>query len=180
MTGEAREVVTLEELHRKMGHITPEAAKQMVSSGAVEGIELDLTSTLQACNSCQYAKATRKPISKVRVAPRAEKFGKEIHSDVWGPSSVKTPGGKQYYVSFTDDYTRWTYLVLLATKDQTIKVYKGFEAWEKLQLGMPAFKTLWSDQGGEYLGEEFSKHLIKQGTVRKLTIHNTPKIQWCC
>ena len=57
MTGEAREVVTLEELHRKMGHIAPEAAKRMVSSGAVEGIELDLTSTIQACTSCQYAKA---------------------------------------------------------------------------------------------------------------------------
>ena len=118
----------------------------MVSSGAVEGIELDLTSTLQACNSCQYTKATRKPISKVRVAPRAEKFGEEIHSNVWGPSPVKTPGGKQYYVSFT---TRWTYLVLLATKDQTFEAYKGFEAWAKLQLGTPAFKTLWSDRGGE-------------------------------
>ena len=89
MTGEAHEVVTLEELHRKIGHIAPEAAKRMVSSGAVDRTELDLTSTIQACNSCQYAKATRKPISKVWVAPRAKNFSDEIHSDVWGPSPVK-------------------------------------------------------------------------------------------
>ena len=37
--------------------------------------------------------------------PRAAKFGDEIHSDVWGPSPVQTPGHKDYYVSFTDDHT---------------------------------------------------------------------------
>lgn len=114
MAGEAREVLTLEDLHRRMGHIASEAAKQMVSSGAVDGIELDLTSTTQSCDCCEYAKATGKPISKTWVTPRAEKLGEEIYSDVWGPSPVKTPGQKQYYVSFTDDHTRWTHLLLIA------------------------------------------------------------------
>ena len=36
MIGEIPEVLTIEELHRRMGHITPEAAKQMVSSGAIK------------------------------------------------------------------------------------------------------------------------------------------------
>ena len=160
MAGETRKVLMLEELHRRMGHIAPEAAKRMVSSGAINDIELDLTSMIQSCDSCKYAKATRKLIHKARVALRAEKFGNEIHSDIWGPSPVKTPGRKQYYVSFTDDYTRWTHLVLLTLKDQTFEAYRGFEAWAKLQFGTPAFKMLRSDRGGEYLGENFSKHLI--------------------
>ena len=105
MAGEAQEVVTVEELHRRMGHIAPEAAKQMVSSGAIEGIDIDLSSTIQSCDSCEYAKATRKPIKKSRETPRASKFGDEIHSDVWGPSPVQTPGRKEFYVSFMDDYS---------------------------------------------------------------------------
>ena len=132
MAGEVREVLTLEDLHRRMGHIAPEAAKQMVSIGAVDGIKLDLTSTIQSCNFCKYATTTRKPITKTRVTPWAKKFGEKIHSDIWGPLPVKTPGQKQYYVSFMDDYTRWTHLVLLASKDQTFEEYCGFEAWAKL------------------------------------------------
>jgi len=47
--------------------------------------------------------------------------------------------------------------------------------WDKLQFGVPAFKALRSDRGGEYLGKEFSKYLTQQGTVRKLTVHDTPE-----
>ena len=175
MSGEAREVVTVEELHRRMGHIAPEAAKQMVSSGAVEGIEVDLATTVQHCDSCEYAKATRKPIKKTREAPRAVHFGDEIHSDVWGPSPIQTPGRKEYYVSFTDDHTRWTHLQLLGTKDGTFQAYKDFESWAKLHHSIPTFKTLRSDRGGEYLGKQFSSYLQSQGTTRKLTVHDTPE-----
>ena len=32
-----------------------------------------------------------------------------------------------------------------------------------------------SDCGGEYLSDAFIKHLAKQGTVHKLTVHDTPE-----
>ena len=175
MTGEAREVLTVEELHRRMGHIAPEAAKQMVSNKSVEGIEVDIATTIQHCDSCEYAKATRKPIKRTREAPRAARFGEEIHSDVWGPSPIQTPGRKEYYVSFTDDHTRWTHLQLLATKDGVFQAYKDFEAWAKVQHSIPAFKALRSDRGGEYMGKQFSAHLQSQGTTRRLTVHDTPE-----
>ena len=64
MAGENREVLTIKELHCQMGHIAPETAKQMVSSGAINGIKLDLTLEIKQCTSCKYAKATRKPVKK--------------------------------------------------------------------------------------------------------------------
>ena len=36
-------------------------------------------------------------------------------------------------------------------------------------------KCLHLDRGGEYLSNEFSAHLKLAGTIRKLTIHDTPK-----
>ena len=94
---------------------------------------------------------------------------------MWGPSPVQTPGHKEYYVSFTDDYTRWTHLELLASKDKTFEAYKNFEMWAKVQFGLPTFKALLSNRGGEYLGSEFSKHLKSQGMERKLMTHDTPE-----
>jgi hypothetical protein len=175
MGGLAKEVLTVEELHRCMGHIAPEAAKRMISERSVEGIELDNSSELKSCDSCKYAKATRKPIKKSREKPRASKFGEEIHSDLWGPSPVQTPGKKEYYATFTDDHIRWTHLNLLQKKDKTFNSYKQFEAWAKTQIGVRSIKRLRSDHRGEYLGDEFSNHLAENGTTHILTTHDTPE-----
>ena len=118
-----------------MGHIAPETANKIVSNGAIKGIEVDPSTTIQSCDSCEYAKTTQKPIKKTRVEPLASKFGDEIHSDVWGPSPVQTPGRNEYYVSFTDNYTRWTHLQLLATKYQVFGAYKDFKVGQNSTLG---------------------------------------------
>ena len=93
-----------------MGHIAPETAKQMVSNGVVEGIEVDLTTMAQACDSCEYAKATQKPIKKVREAPQAANFGDEIHSDVWGPlpgPSSTTQFQPSRYYNLIEEANTW-------------------------------------------------------------------------
>src|SRR5271154_2571016 len=48
------------------------------------------------------------------------------------------------------------------------------EAWMKTQHN-GRIKSLRSDRGGEYLSEDFSDHLKKAGTTRKLTVHDTPE-----
>src|SRR5262249_29246119 len=142
---------------------------------AVEGIILDDSNGINLCASCQYAKMTRKSIQKTRITPRASKFGEEIHSDLWGPSPVQTPGKRSYYVSFMDDFTRWTHLKLLHTKDKCYEAYKQFEAMTKTQHEVNAIKKLRTDRGGEYLGSDFTAHLELQGTQQILTIHSTPE-----
>ena len=44
IAGMAAEVLTIEELHQKMGHISPEATRCLVSKGAIEGIKIDKSS----------------------------------------------------------------------------------------------------------------------------------------
>ena len=56
----------------------------MVSSKAVDRVEVDLMTEIKGCDSCKYAKATQKPIKKVQETLKGTKFGDEIHSDVWG------------------------------------------------------------------------------------------------
>src|SRR5204862_5084284 len=38
-----------------------------------------------------------------------------------------------------------------------------------------AIKVLRSDRGGEYLSDAFMQHLRDQGTIQKLTVHDTPE-----
>ena len=122
----------------------------------------------------QYAKATRKPIGKEHDPPCHENLGDEVHTDLWGPSPVQTPGHSQYYVSFTDDHTHYTTLYLQKMKAETFASYKSYEAWLSTQFDMK-IKCLHLDRGGEYLSKEFSQHLQSKGTEHRVTMHDTPE-----
>jgi transposase InsO family protein len=117
---------------------------------------------------------TRKPIKNERLAPLATHFGDEIHSDLWGPSPIASLGGHCYYVTFTDDHTRYMRIDILKTKDQTLAAYKAFAAWAHTQYGTK-IKALRSDHGGEYTGHAFTEFLQEEGTEHRLTTHDTPQ-----
>jgi transposase InsO family protein len=172
----AVELLSVMELHRRLGHIAPNSARKLVTSGAVTGVKLDPESKETDCAACIFARATRQPIPSVRISPPAEKFGDEIHTDVWGPSRSPTKQGRHYFVTFTDDATRYTVCFLIRTKDEAFAAYKSFEAWALTQDHCNGIKVLRSDRGGEYLSAAFDKHLAAAGTARKLTTHDTPQL----
>jgi hypothetical protein len=71
----------------------------------------------------------------VREAERAKAVGEEVHSDVWGKSPVQTINGREYYVTFTNDHSRFTHLYLLRTKDETFDAYTTYESMMWTQKG---------------------------------------------
>jgi transposase InsO family protein len=98
------------------------------------------------------------------------------YTDVWGPSNTPTRQGHKYFITFTDDATRYTVTFLMRTKDKALKAYKSYEAWALAQQHCKAIKVLHSNQGGEYLSKAFDQHLAAAGTARKLTVHDTPHL----
>ena len=166
--------MSINELHRRLGHVSHERARLLVKKGLVEGVTLETDSQVVVCESCEWAKGERKVVYKVRENQRRTAIGDEVHSDLWGPAPVESINHKRYYVSFTDDYSRYTNIYFLHTKDETFNAYRTYEAWLSNQYNTKV-KTLRSDQGGEYLSVEFSAHLKKAGTIRKLTVHDTPE-----
>ena len=168
------ELVDLPTLHRRLGHISVNTIRNLIKNNIVAGLQLSDDSSPFFCESCEYAKATRKPINKERQEAPASAFGEEIHSDLWGPSPTNTIGGRKYYATFTDDYSRYTSIDLLKSKDETLNAYKTFAAWAQTQHHTK-IKRLRSDRGGEYTGGDFTKFLQEQGTERRLTTHDTPQ-----
>ena len=59
-------VVTRAELHRELGHISPETAHGMVAEGLVGGLVLsEADGPVEDCESCVAGKMMRKPIAAV-------------------------------------------------------------------------------------------------------------------
>ena len=129
------ETLTLDLLHRCLGHISLKSALKLINNGFITGLHLEPSPNADFfCESCVYAKATQKSILKAREGERAKEFGGEVHSDVWGPAPVEPKGGKRYYITFTDDKTCFTNLYLLAKKSDAFESYKNYEAWCSTQL----------------------------------------------
>ena len=171
----ASDTLTMAEIHSRLGHLAPEAIRKMLKDRTITGITLDDThATMGTCDSCEYAKTTCKPIGKLCDPPRCEKLSDEIHTDLWGPSPVQTSAHSRYYVSFTDDFTRFTKLYLLKLKSDTFDSYQAYEAWLSTQHDMK-IKCLRLDRGGEYMSEEFTKYLKLKGTEHHITVHDTPE-----
>lgn len=108
------------------------------------------------------------------MAPQANTFDAEIHTDIWGPSPVQGLGGCKYYITFTDDHMHYMHIALLCTKDKAFEAYKAFAAWAKTQHSVQ-IKHLHSDHSGEFTRNDFTKFLKEQGTERRLTTHDTPQ-----
>jgi len=87
-----------------------------------------------------------------------------VFSDVWGPA-IESVGRKQYYVSFVDDYSKFTWIYLIRFKSDVFQKFHEFQALVE-RLFDRKIKAMQTDWGGEYqkLNSFFTKvgisHLV--------------------
>ena len=67
---------------------------------------------------------------------RATKQLKLVHTDVCGPMSVQARGGYEYFITFTDDYSRYEYVYLMYHKFEAFEKFQEYKAETKKQLGV--------------------------------------------
>jgi transposase InsO family protein len=94
--------------------------------------------------------------------------------NVCGPMSVATCNGYRYFVTFTDDLSRYGYIYLMKHKSKTFEKFKEFQKEVENQLDRK-IKHVCSDQGGEYLSFKFETHLKACGIVPQRTPAGTPQ-----
>ena len=97
-----------------------------------------------------------------------------VHTDICGPMSTQAKGGYEYFITFTDDYSRYGYVYLMRRKSEAFEKFKKFRAKVENQLGKH-IKTIRSDRGGEYLLGDFKDYLTQNGIVSQLTAPGTPQ-----
>ena len=73
-------------------------------------ISFDLES-FDTCESCLRGKMTKSPFNK--QGERASDLLGLIHTDVCGPLSTTARGEFSYFVTFTDDFSRYGYVYLM-------------------------------------------------------------------
>jgi hypothetical protein len=81
------------------------------------------------CAACHHGKMIAASPSLVNTV-MTEQLGQLLHMDTVGPSQVCSMGGKWYVLVIIDDYSRYSWVFFLESKDEV------FEHFRSLTLGV--------------------------------------------
>ncbi|KAM1321329.1 hypothetical protein PS2_014022 [Malus domestica] len=167
----AREGVNQEKMwHLKLGHVNLDKIRKMSKDGYIHPLGNDQMGT---CECCLKGKMTKSPFTG--KGEGATKILGLIHTDVCGPMSTTSRGGFSYYITFTDDHSRFGYVYLMKYKSESFEKFKEFKNEVEKHTGKQ-IKTLRSDRGGEYLSNEFLDYLKECGIISQWTPPGTPQL----
>ena len=163
-------VLPMQQWHEILGHISTSRIQQLAKMA--NGIQIRSGSENFNCEICPMGKATAKPISSAPAVRSDISFGR-VHSDLSGPH-IQSLGGAHYFATFTDDFSRYTWLYFLKRKSDLADATANFFRYVTTQFGQ-SIKILRSDQGGEYKSDKVRKILAQYGTIHEFSAPYTPE-----
>ena len=95
--------------------------KKLHADGILESLDYE---SLDACEPCLLGKMTKTLFPG--TMERATDLLERIHTDVCDPMSVDACGKYHYFLTFTDDLSRYVYIYLMKHKSETFEKFKEF------------------------------------------------------
>jgi hypothetical protein len=109
-TGQKR---TWDQWHKNFGHIAIPSLECLHREKMVNGMAVDQSSIpSKSCDACIQAKQAHRSFPQ-EAENRSQEPGERIMGDVWGPAGKESIGKWKYYISFTDDCTRYVHVLFL-------------------------------------------------------------------
>ncbi|KAH9124036.1 hypothetical protein AeMF1_005125, partial [Aphanomyces euteiches] len=157
--------------HARLGHIS---VKHMNKTRQyTKGIDID-DCKHQFCESCLAGKQSRLPFPQRSLTSSSAPFDL-VHSDICGPMCHPSISNRaRYFITFTDDYTRYGFVYFLKHKWEALQHLQAFTAFCRTQFNRQV-RCLRSDNGGEYISHAFSTFLIENGIRQEKTVPHTPQ-----
>ena len=160
--------VTSDIWHQRLGHLNESTLAQISKD---DRNDVQINNKLSFCEGCIEGKMSRNPhhsLGEIRSTRRLEL----VHSDVC-TMDTKSIGGSKYFVTFIDDFSRCCAVYFLKHKSEVMDKFKAYQA--RVASSGEKIGTLKSDQGGEYLSQQFKDYLTAQGIHHEFSAAYTPQ-----
>jgi len=124
----AKNDITEELWHRRYGHLGARDLKKLAAEEMVVSLNYDTSKDMGFCEPCVEGKHHRTTFP-TSGGKRCDKVLGLVHSDVCGKIGTQSLSGSQYFLTFIDDKTRYTWIYVLKHKSQ---VFEKFIEWKAL------------------------------------------------
>jgi hypothetical protein len=121
------------------------------------------------CDICHFAKHRKLPF--VHSYHKANKFFDLIHFDIWGPISIKSVHHHSYFLTAVDDYSRYTWIILMKTKSEARQHVQNFITFAETQHNC-SVKSIRTDNGP---GFTMPTYYASKGILHQTSYVETPQ-----
>ncbi|GJW64017.1 retrovirus-related pol polyprotein from transposon TNT 1-94 [Tanacetum coccineum] len=159
--------------HRRLGHINFKNINKLVKDNLVRGLPTKRFENDQTCVACLKGKQHRASCKSKVLNPITKPLFM-LHMDLFGPTFVSSLMHKKYCLVVTDDYSRFTWVFFLATKDETSEILKNFIK-EIENLVDKKVKIIRCDNGTEFKNKVMDDFCREKGIRREYSVARTPQ-----
>nr|GEY76755.1 hypothetical protein [Tanacetum cinerariifolium] len=152
--------------HRRLNHLNFGTINDLARKDLVRGLPRLKFEKDHLCSACQLGKSkkhTHKPKNTNLEVLNT------LHMDLCGSMRLQTINGKKYILFVVDDYSQFTYVKFLRSKDETPEVVIKF--LQEIQVGLnktiPYIRT---DNGTEFVNHTLTEYYERIGIFHQKTV----------
>nr|GFA92196.1 retrovirus-related Pol polyprotein from transposon TNT 1-94 [Tanacetum cinerariifolium] len=127
----------------------------------------------QICLACAMGKSTKKSHK-----PNSEDTNQEklylLHMDLCGPMCVESVNGKKYILVIVDDYSRFTWVKFLRSKDEALDFIIKFLKMIQVRLKVPV-RRIQTDNGTEFVNQTLREYYEEVGISHETSVARSPQ-----
>ncbi|GKA52949.1 retrovirus-related pol polyprotein from transposon TNT 1-94 [Tanacetum coccineum] len=143
--------------HRHLSHLNIGAINHLARHGLVRGLPKLKFEKDHLCSACAMGKSKKKPHK-----PKSEDTNQEklylLHMDLCGLMHVTSVNEKKYILVILDDYSRFTLVKCLRSKDEALDFIIKFLNMIQVRLQMPV-KRIRTDNGTEFVNQIYYENV---------------------
>ena len=161
--------------HYRLGHLNMAYVEQLIKGDLVSGMK-SKSSEFNRCEPCILGKMKRASFPKKSESSTTQPL-ELVHTDVCGPLEVPSHGGSRYFLSFTDDFSRYTVVYFLRNKSEVLSKLKEYTKMMESSTGskIKRLNIIRSDNGGEYSSNDFKRYCHEFGITHQFTNPYSPE-----
>ncbi|GKE31860.1 retrovirus-related pol polyprotein from transposon TNT 1-94 [Tanacetum coccineum] len=150
--------------HRRLSHLNFGAINHLARYGLVRGLPKLKFKKDHLCSACAMGKS-----KKHSHKPKSEDTNQEklliLHMDLCGPIRVASVNGKRYILVIMDDYSRFTWVKFLASKDEAPNFIIKFLKMIQVRLNATVRKVR-TDNGTEFVNQTLRDYYESVGKLQ--------------
>ncbi|GJZ77525.1 retrovirus-related pol polyprotein from transposon TNT 1-94 [Tanacetum coccineum] len=159
--------------HRRLSHLNFGTLNKLAKDGLIRGIPRLKFQKDHLCSACALGKS-----KKSSHQPKAEDTNQEklylLHMDLCGPMCVASINGKRYILVIVDDYSRFTWVRFLKTKDEAPAAI--IKCTKNIQVHLNAtVRNVQTDNGTKFVNQTLSEFYENVGISHQTSVARIPQ-----
>nr|GEV97247.1 retrotransposon protein, putative, Ty1-copia subclass [Tanacetum cinerariifolium] len=159
--------------HQRLSHLNFDTINDLARNELVAGLPKFKYHKEHLCPSCEQGKRKRAS-HPPKPVPNSRQRLHLLHMDLCGPMRIASINGKQYVLVIVDDYSRYTWVHFLRSKDEAPAVIKTFLKRITVLLQSPVI-IIRTDNSTEFKNQVLKEYFDTIGISHQMSSVRTPQ-----